>query len=97
LVLKDYVEYSEPNEFVISFEPDDFVIDPEPKFVNDPLYRDQWGLKTHGINLPEAQKFLDTDSGETIVADIDTGFIKQKELLDNMLKVAGSETDVHYG
>ncbi|CAC9651022.1 extracellular protease [uncultured Gammaproteobacteria bacterium] len=95
LVLKDYVEYSEPNEFVISFEPDDFVIDPEPKFVNDPLYRDQWGLKNHGINLPEAQKFLDTDSGETIVAVIDTGFIKHKDLLDNMLKVADSETDVY--
>jgi hypothetical protein len=40
---------------------------------NDPLYKDQWGLKGHGINLPEAQKFLDTDSGETIVAVIDTG------------------------
>jgi hypothetical protein len=27
--------------------------------VNDPLYKDQWGLKDHGINLPEAQKFLE--------------------------------------
>jgi hypothetical protein len=35
------------------------------------------------------------DSGETIVAVIDTGFIRHEDLLDNMLKVAGSETDVY--
>jgi hypothetical protein len=94
-VLNDYVEYSEPNELIMGFEQDDsigdqddFVIDPELEFVNDPLYKDQWGLKDHGINLPEAQKFLDTDSGETIVAVIDTGFIRHEDLLDNMLKVA---------
>jgi hypothetical protein len=38
---------------------DDFVIDSELEFVNDPLYKDQWGLKGYGINLPEAQKFLE--------------------------------------
>ncbi len=102
LVLNDYVEYSEPNELIMDLEQDDsigdqddFVIDSELEFVNDPLYKDQWGLKGYGINLPEAQKFLDADSGETIVAVIDTGFIRHEDLLDNMLKVAGSETDVY--
>ena len=91
LVLKDYVEYSEPNELVIihraKFPP------------NDPLYTYQWGLKGSGIALDSAQQFLQSgntiDTGETIVAVIDDGLIRHEDLLDNMLKVADSETDVY--
>lgn len=86
LILKDYVEYSEPNGLLIPHN---------TEFLpNDPLYPKQWSLKSKGINLPKAQEHLGIIGNDTIVvAVLDVGFTKNEDLLGNMLKKFDKKTN----